>query len=61
MEKCRNPKRPAALTLADFLKCLLAKSATDGRVSKRFHLRASDMEGRIFCLKNYLAGTKLAF
>lgn len=61
MEKCSNPKCPGSLTLADFLKCLLAKSATVVCISKLYYLCASDMEGRMFCLKNDLASTKLAF
>lgn len=51
MEKCSKPKHLGSLTLANFLRRLLAKSATDGHISKQFHLCASNMEGRIFCLK----------
>lgn len=50
-EKYSDLKRLGFLTLVNFLRCLLAKSATNDHISKQLHLHARDMEGRMFCIK----------
>lgn len=49
--KYSDLKRLGSLTLVNFLRCLLAKSATNYHISKQLHLHARDMEGRMFCIK----------
>lgn len=61
VEQCSNPKYPGALMLADFLKCLLAKSATDGHISKQFMSMLGIQRGRYSVKKNGLASAKSAF
>lgn len=50
-EKYSDLERLGSLTLVNFLRCLLAKSATNDHIPKQLHLHARDMEGRMFYIK----------